>query len=246
LSDSQLNVKIRHKVGTLALDMHFALTQPWTVLFGPSGGGKTSVMRAIGGFVHPDEGVITYGTDVLLDRAAGIFVPAHARPVRSAGQLPRLFPHMTVRRNVLYGSGWRSKPTDERRLSDEVLTLFRLNSLAERMPRDLSGGEKQRVSVARAVVSAATSEDVKKSLLLLDEPFTGLDSRIRDSLAAEVPEWLAARRIQVLSVTHDIGEAFLLGAEVIKIADGRVIHQGPVCEVLAEERQKLLEQLDQR
>jgi molybdate transport system ATP-binding protein len=111
------------------------------------------------------------------------------------------------------------------------------------MPRELSGGESQRVSVARAVVAAATFRGPGPALLLLDEPFSGLDLRLRDELLLELHAWLARRKIPVLSVTHDVGEAFQLGAEIIKIAGGKVVAQGPVGDVLAEERRRLMEQL---
>ena len=180
LSDSLLAVRIEHRVGALALNVQFEVTQPWTVLFGPSGSGKTTVMRAISGFVHPARGRITRGSAVLMDREAGVFVPAHARPVRSAGQTARLFPNLAVRWNLLYGNGWDAKPDETRGLGEEVLTLFRLNGMADQMPRELSGGESQRVSVARAVVAAATFRGPGPALLLLDEPFSGLDLRLRD------------------------------------------------------------------
>jgi len=92
-SDSLLSLKIVHRVGVLTLNVAFELTQPWTVLFGPSGSGKTTVMRAIAGFVKPNTGRISRGESVLMDRQTGVFVPAHLRPVRSAGQTARLFPH---------------------------------------------------------------------------------------------------------------------------------------------------------
>lgn len=242
-SDRLLEVKIAHRVGTLSLDVSFALSEPWTVLFGPSGSGKTTVLRAIAGFVRPDTGSIVRGTDVFVDRGAGTFVAAHERPVRSAGQIARLFPHRTVQQNILYGSDWTAKPTEQFELADRVMELFRLRELAERMPRDLSGGERQRVSVARAVMSAITFRGAGAALLLLDEPFSGLDVALRDELLAELREWLSRWKTPVLSVTHDVGEAFQLDAEVIKIADGRVVQQGPVGEVLAEERRRLIEQL---
>jgi molybdate transport system ATP-binding protein len=243
LSDNLLAVKLEHRVGPLALDVSFALTQPWTVMFAPSGSGKTTVLRAIAGFVRPDAGFIVCGTDILVDCNAGVFVPVHERPVRSAGQTAQLFPHMSVRTNVLFGSGWNSKPDEGFELAEQVLELFRLKGFAERMPRELSGGERQRVSVARAVVSAVTFHGPSKALLLLDEPFSGLDAAVRDELLAELREWLRRWKTPVLSVTHDVGEAFQLGAEVIKIADGRVVQQGPVGEVLAAERKRLMEQL---
>jgi molybdate transport system ATP-binding protein len=143
---------------------------------------------------------------------------------------------MTVMGNILYGVGAKSDG-----VVDEVMELFRLRELAGRMPRALSGGESQRVSVARAVVSAATFAG--PALLLLDEPFGGLDLKLRDELLLELREWLARRKVPVLSVTHDVGEAFLLGAEVIKIAEGRVVDHGPVEVVLAEERRRLVERL---
>jgi molybdate transport system ATP-binding protein len=243
LSDSLLTVKMQHRVGTVSLDVSFALTQPWTVLFGPSGSGKTTVLRTIAGFTRPDAGRIVRGSDVLVDHEAGVFVPAHQRPVRSAGQTARLFPHMPVRANVLFGSGWSSKPDEGIELADQVLELFRLSGFAERMPRDLSGGERQRVSVARAVVSAVTFRGPGTALLLLDEPFSGLDAAVRDELLTELRAWLVRWKTPVLSVTHDVGEAFQLGAEVIRIADGRTVQQGPVGEVLDEERRRLMEQL---
>ncbi|MCU1324165.1 MAG: transporter related protein [Acidobacteriaceae bacterium] len=233
-----LEVKIQHRVGVLTLNVAFSLTQPWTVLFGPSGSGKTTVLRAIAGFVKPDAGRISRGDSVLVDGAVGTFVPAHARPVRSAGQSARLFPHISVRGNVLYGADGGAGD-----LAAEVMALFRVAGLGERMPRELSGGERERVSAARAVVAAASFGGPGKALLLLDEPFAGLDTALRDELLVALRNWLAGHGIPVLSVTHDVGEAFQLGAEVIRIADGRVVAQGPVGEVLAEERMRLLGQL---
>ncbi|HEX4576206.1 MAG TPA: ATP-binding cassette domain-containing protein [Edaphobacter sp.] len=235
---------MKHTVGAISLDVNFALKEPWTVLFGPSGSGKTTVLRAIAGFVRPNEGLIVRGPQILVDYKAGIFLPAFRRPVRTAGQIARLFPHRTVRQNVSYGTGWNSKPDDVREVVDEVMELFRLSAVAERKPRDLSGGERQRVSVARAVASAVMADCAQRALLLLDEPFSGLDNVMRDELLAKLREWLKRWKTPVLSVTHDVGEAFQLGAEVIKIAGGRVVQQGPVGEVLAEERARLLEQLN--
>jgi molybdate transport system ATP-binding protein len=237
---SLLAVRMKHRVGTVSLDVEFALTKPWTVLFGPSGSGKTTVLRAIAGFVRPEEAVIARGGEVLVDRKARIFLPAHKRPVRSAGQTARLFPQMTVRENVAYGVGWSSKADEARELVDEVLRLFRLGAATQSLPGELSGGEQQKVSMARAVASAVTTGRSDGALLLLDEPFAGLDMRVRDELAVELKEWLGERKTPVLSVTHDVSEAFLLDAEVIKLRDGRVVQQGPVSEVLYEERHRLI------
>ena len=109
-SQQLLTVSIEHRVGAISLDASFALTKPWTVLFGPSGSGKTTVLRAIAGFVRPDSGSIMQGKTVLEDRAAGVFVPPHLRPVRTAAQTARLFPNMTVHSNVIYGMGQSTRP----------------------------------------------------------------------------------------------------------------------------------------
>jgi molybdate transport system ATP-binding protein len=241
--DTLLAVRMKHSVGALSYDIDVVLTQPWTVLFGPSGSGKTTILRAIAGFVRPNEGLITRSKSVLVDSASGVFVPAHRRPIRSAAQTARLFPNMTVRSNIVYGSGWTSKPVDAMEIAEQVMELFRLKGLEDRLPRHLSGGETQRASVARAVVSAVTFAGPGTTLLLLDEPFSGLDIALRDDLLKELREWLVRWKIPVLSVTHDVGEAFQLGAEVIRIAEGKVMQQGPVGEVLAEERLRLMEQL---
>ncbi len=242
-SDSLLALRMRHRVGALLVDVDLRLTAPWTVLFGPSGSGKTTLLRAIAGFVRPEVGRIAYRETVLVDAAAGIFVPAHARPVRSAAQSARLFPHMTVQANVLYGGGWGLQREQEREVAEQVMAVFRVQGLAKRMPRDLSGGERQRVAAARAVLAASTAGPLGSTLLLLDEPFAGLDTGLRDTILPELWSWVTERGIQVVSVTHDVAEAFQLLPDVVKIADGRVVAQGPVEVVLAEERERLLGRL---
>ena len=157
--------------------------------------------------------------------------------------MPRLFPHMTVLRNICYGSGWSSKPHDARDIAEQVMDSFGLRGLAERMPKDLSGGERQRASVARALASAITFNGNQSPLLLLDEPLAGLDLAMRDSMVTELRRWTEQSKIPVLSVTHALGEAFQLAAEVVKIADGQVVQQGPVGKVLEEERLQALKQL---
>jgi molybdate transport system ATP-binding protein len=216
------------------------------VLFGPSGSGKTTVLRAIAGFVRPDAGRIVscfYGRDVVMtDTAENIFVKPHRRSVRVAGQGAALFPHLTVRENIAFGARSRTDTTAAAKIVEEAITRFQLRGLAEKFPSMLSGGERQRVAIARAATAAVSLGE--GSILLLDEPFTGQDVRLRDELIEELRGWLALMERPVLSVTHDVGETFQLGTEVIKIADGRVVRQGPVAEVLALERERLLEQLN--
>jgi molybdate transport system ATP-binding protein len=234
-----LSFAMQHRQGTLAFDAAFNLTEPWTVLFGPSGSGKTTVLRAIAGLMRPAAGRIVLHSaaaeTILFDSAAGTFLPAYRRGVRLAAQVTTLFPNMTVRQNVAYGV-----PTASAGVVDEALQRFQLTGFTESKPWKLSGGERQRVAVARAAASAITAEG---GLLLLDEPFAGLHLPLRNELLEDLRSWLAEMKTPVLSVTHDVGEAFQLGAEVIKFSEGRVLQQGPVELVLAEERQRLMEQL---
>ncbi len=243
-SGTHLEVQFRHRIGALALNVAFELTQPWTVLFGPSGSGKTTVLRTIAGLVQPAEGRIVSrfsGRDfVMTDAANGVFAKPHERGVRTAGQGAALFPHMTVRENVAFGAR-SQRDGNAVPIVEESIERFQLHELTEKLPSTLSGGERQRVAIARAATAAMSVGG--GCLLLLDEPFTGLDVALRDELIEELRGWLPPARVPVLSVTHDVGEAFQLGAEVIKIADGRVVEQGPVATVLTQERARLLEQL---
>jgi molybdate transport system ATP-binding protein len=245
-SSPHLSVRIQHRLGALELDVDFELTRQWTVLFGPSGSGKSTVLRAIAGFVRPDAGRIVscfYGRSLAMtDTARRIFVKPHERSVRAAGQGAALFPHITVRENIAFGARSQTDGTTASEIVEEATTRFQLSGLAEKFPTMLSGGERQRVAIARAATAAVSLGS--GSILLLDEPFTGQDVRLRDELIEELRGWLALVERPVLSVTHDVGEAFQLGTEVIKIAEGRVVQQGPVAEVLAEERERLLEQLN--
>jgi molybdate transport system ATP-binding protein len=177
----------------------------------------------------------------MTDTAARVFLKPHERLVRTAGQGAALFPHLSVRRNIVFGAQAQSGGAGADAIVDEAIERFRLQELTRKVPSMLSGGERQRVAIARAATAAVSAGS--GCVLLLDEPFTGQDVPLRDELIEELRGWLVPRRTPVLSVTHDAGEAFLLGAEVVKIAEGRVVQQGPVGEVLAAERARLLEQL---
>jgi molybdate transport system ATP-binding protein len=250
----QVDVDLRHRIGTLNVDVRFSLTQPWTILFGPSGSGKTTILRAIAGLVHPTSAkIVTTVVDFqgqeqnrwLIDTQEWHFVECHKRHIPLAAQRASLFPHMTVRQQIGYGMRLMAKNPDDEdselescdEKTQEIFSLFRIVHLADKLPRALSGGEAQCVSMARAAASASR-------LLLLDEPFSGLDMALASEIMQDLQPWAAKRNLCVLSVTHDVAEAFQLGAEVIKLAEGRVMEQGPVEVVLAEERAGLLQQLN--
>lgn len=247
---THLGVQLRHRIGALQIDLDFKLTQPWTILFGPSGSGKTTILRAIAGLLRPDFAHIvcsagpasSHETNLtLIDTARGIDLPPHKRGTPLASQKPTLFPHMSVLRNLHYGDigvGISGEQDSRHGVTANLPLLFRVEEVLEKRPAQLSGGEAQRVSLARAAMAG------RQRILLLDEPFTGLDLPLRDSLIANLLAWQEKFGTPILSVTHDVGEAFQLGAEVIKLAEGRVVEQGPVETVLAEERAQLLRQLN--
>jgi molybdate transport system ATP-binding protein len=232
-------IRVYHRLGGLQVDASFALSAPWTVLFGASGSGKTSILRAIAGLLRPAQGSIlrqTPGPDPslihLTDTVTRTFVPPHLRNIRYAPQRASLFPHLTVQQNVAYGAR-----EDASAAVAEVIALFALEPFAHKLPATLSGGERQRVNLARAVAAS----DCR--LLLLDEPFNGLDHRLRDVLLPRLQAWLAAHEIPVLSVTHDVVEALQLHADLISIQDGRATAQGPAHTLLVSERTRLLTHL---
>ncbi len=238
----RLAVQLRHRIGQVSLEVEFSLSAPWSVLFAPSGAGKTTVLRMIAGLDRPDAGRIVCQNaflaespaTVLTDTDRRIFVPAHRRGIRLVAQRPALFPHLSVLRNVQY----RLAPgqQDRARFLDEILALCRIGHLRGKMPAQLSGGEAQRVALARGLASGG-------ELLLLDEPFPGLEAELRDEILGELRPYLASRAVPVLQVTHDVGEVFSAEAEVLRMEAGRIVAQGPARTVLARERQALLARL---
>ena len=241
-----LSVQMRHRIGALEIDLDFKLTKPWTILFGPSGSGKTTILRAIAGLLRPDFANIVSSFDPgtknehsirFVDTDARVFLSAHERGAPLAPQKASLFPHLSVLENLTYGNPGADDARHRDKLIASIPTLFRIDHLLQKRPAELSGGEAQRVSLARAAMAR------RSRVLLLDEPFTGLDMSLKETLLSNLVEWQTDRRTPILSVTHDIAEAFQLDAEVIKLAEGRVVEQGPVASVLAEERARLLEQL---
>ncbi len=215
------------------MDVAFEATAPWTVLFGPSGSGKSTMLRVIAGLVRPEEGVVLVKSHPVFDKERRVDVPAHRRPSRWSAQRSMLMPRRTVRKCLLEGVDSAGKHPLE--VVERAVEHFQLGELQHKLSHELSGGQRQRVAVVRAAVGAVGK------VLLLDEPFNGLDAAVRDELIADLRSWLG--ETPVVSVTHDVGEVFLLDAEVVQIAEGRVVAQGAVADVLAEERRRLISAL---
>ncbi len=236
-----LAVQLQHSLGQVWLDVQFSLRAPWTVLFAPSGAGKTTVLRMIAGLERPAKGRIVRpdglpesSPTVLTDTDRRIFVPAHRRGIRLVAQRPALFPHLSVVGNVQYRVEPKRQERD--RFLEEIFALCRIAHLRDKMPAQLSGGEAQRVALARSLASGG-------DLLLLDEPFTGLEAELREKILGELRSYLISRAIPVLQVTHDVSEIFSAEAEVLRMEAGRIVAQGPAKVVLAQERQALLARL---
>jgi molybdate transport system ATP-binding protein len=222
-----LQVDIEHAMGDLPLRVSCRLAAPWTVLFGPSGAGKTSVLRVLGGLIRPDRGrVVLYGR-TLVD--GGTWVSPALRGIGFVSQRPTLFPHMDVTANVAFGLSGSGRVR-------EMLELFEAGHLAKRMPRELSGGEKQRVALARALAP-------EPKMLLLDEPFAGLDAGLKAGILERLTAWLGTRGVPALYVSHDVAEVFQTGADVMVMDRGRIQAHGPAGVVLAGQRELLLRQL---
>jgi molybdate transport system ATP-binding protein len=230
-----LQIDVEHRLGELSLRVSCALSAPWTVLFGPSGAGKTSLLRVIAGLTRPDRGRLVLCGRALVDTKSGDWVPPGQRAIGFVTQRPTLFPHMDVTANISFGLSGLDRPSRKKRV-EEMLELFQAGQLANRMPRDLSGGEKQRVALARALAPGPR-------LLLLDEPFTGMDADLKVSILQQLTAWLTQREIPALYVSHDVAEAFQTAADVVVIEHGQVQAHGPAPEVLAGRRAQLLRHL---
>ncbi len=249
-------LRLSTRVGALHLDLDLALISRWTVIFGPSGSGKSTILRAVCGLVPqaPRVGILSRrlahrkggGAPEEWDQPHHRMAP-HLRGLAYAPQGAVLFPHMSVRENISFPSAVRrgaafQQPSDRQtgsgaELVEEAIRCFQLEALLGRRPGDLSGGESQRVSLARAFAVP------HPRLILLDEPFTGIDRALRDALLPRMQQRAAQLGAPVLSVTHDVEEALMLGAEVIRLEQGRILDQGPASRVLAEERARMLQML---
>ena len=218
-----LQAELAGPIGVLALDVRLSVGPGETLaLAGPSGAGKTSVLRAIAGLLRPEHGRVTCDGTRWLDTEVRVDLPPERRGCGYLFQEYALFPHLSAWRNVAYGL-----PRERRReRAHELLERFGLGDRADARPRDLSGGERQRVALARALAREPRA-------LLLDEPLSALDTRTRGRASRELSSALREAAVPALLVTHDFGEAALLGDRVAVLDAGRIVQEGSARELTA-------------
>ena len=202
-----------------SLDVSFQVPPGITILFGPSGTGKSTTLQAIAGLVRPDRGRIALGGETWFDADRHFERPTRLRGIAYLFQSLALFPHLNAIGNVCYGIS-RSVAREERRQrAAALLERLGVSHLANRRPRTYSGGEAQRVALARALA-------MEPRVLLLDEPFSALDRDLRAQLSADVRALVSERRLPTLQVTHHLGEARAMGDQVLRMAAGRIVETG--------------------
>lgn len=214
-----LSVRITHRLSnSFALEAAFEASAGFTMILGPSGSGKTTLLNCIAGLARPDAGRIALGARVLFDSDERIDMPVAERRLGYVFQNLALFPHLTVAQNVQYGIA--KLPTEERHAQMmTMLDSFRIAHLVARKPGEISGGERQRVALARSLV---TNPDA----LMLDEPLTALDNSTKSKILDDLRAWNASHQIPILYVTHSPEEAFALGERVVVLDGGRILAQG--------------------
>lgn len=220
-----IELAVRHRQGTFTLDAAVSTDARLVALFGRSGSGKTTLVKAVAGLIRPDEGRIAIDGEVLVDTNARVFVPPHRRRIGMVFQDARLFPHLDVRRNLTYGRMFSPRAARRTRL-DEVVDLLGIGHLLGRRPEALSGGEKSRVAIGRALMS-------DPRILLMDEPFASLDEARRQEIMPYVERLRDEGRVPILYVSHAVGEVVRLASVVVALADGKVTAAGPTDAVLS-------------
>ena len=224
-----LRVEARTRLGELELDVALEVRRgECLALAGPSGAGKTSILRVAAGLLRPERGLVECGAETWLDTERGIDVPPEGRRCGYVFQEYALFPHLTAWQNVAYPLR-RVSRSARRRRAQELLERFGVGRLADARPRALSGGERQRVAVARALAR-------RPSAMLLDEPLSALDARTRAGAARELEAVLREVEVPAILVTHDFAEAARLGDRVGVVDGGKIVQVGTPTELAAEPR----------
>jgi molybdate transport system ATP-binding protein len=232
---ASLFAQLRKRYFPFTLEVEFSAEAGITILFGASGAGKTTVLECLAGFANADAGRIKLGHDVLFNSSSGENLAPQRRGIGYVFQDLALFPHLSVRGNVEYGLHRLARAERSRR-SQHILETFRIGGLADRRPREISGGERQRVALARALVTDPRA-------LLLDEPLAALDAPTKSRIIDDLRQWNQTHSIPILYVTHSREEVFALGDQVMVLEAGRVIASGAPHAVFSAPRVESVAQL---
>ncbi|MFZ5778778.1 MAG: molybdenum ABC transporter ATP-binding protein [Pseudomonadota bacterium] len=220
-----LEVDVDHARGDFRLSARFTAAPGLTALFGRSGSGKSTLVDIVAGLVRPDRGRVAIDGQVLVDTQDGVFVPRHRRRVGYVFQDSRLFPHLSVHRNLLYGR-WFSRDSGGAVTSlKAVVQLLGIGHLLERRPASLSGGERQRVAIGRALLA-------RPRVLLMDEPLASLDEARRAEILPFLERLRDEAGMPILYVSHSVAEVARLATTVVILSEGRVTAVGPVADIL--------------
>jgi molybdate transport system ATP-binding protein len=231
-----LEVRLRHRTSKdFSIDVEFDAPASFTMLLGPSGGGKTTVLNCIAGLARPDSGRIAVGSRLFFDSETHVDLAVAERRIGYVFQNLALFPHLTVEQNIQYGI---IKLTDDERRARMMALVdsFRITHLLGIKPNQISGGERQRVALARSLVTDPV-------VLLLDEPLSALDLSTKATILDDLREWNQSHRIPIVYVTHSPEEAFALGEHVVVVEAGCVIAKGSPQDVLRAPRQETIAQI---
>src|SRR4051812_26820244 len=219
-----LSVAVEHRLGDFRLDAAFDSEGGLTALFGRSGAGKTSLVNAIAGLIRPERGRITLDDTVMTDTGRGVFIPTRRRRIGYVFQEGRLFPHLTVRQNLLYGRWFASEKTRPGEI-EHVVELLGISDLLARRPANLSGGEKQRVAIGRALLA-------HPRLLVMDEPLAALDEARKAEILPYIERLRDETRIPIVYVSHQVAEVARLATTLVVLSEGRVAAAGPTAAIM--------------
>ncbi len=220
-----LSVALHHRFAGFTLDVEFQAQAGVTALFGRSGSGKTSVINAVAGLLRPDRGRVTLDGQDLSNSQTGRWLPPHRRGLGYVFQDSRLFPHLSVRQNLTYGR-WFSRHSDRIGL-DDVVSLLGIGDLLHRRPGALSGGEKQRVAIGRALLS-------RPRMLLMDEPLAALDDARKSEILPYLERLRDQTQIPILYVSHAMSEVARLATTLVIMQDGKVVQAGPLGQLMSD------------
>ena len=222
-----IDVAFAHRYGDFALDVAFeAPNTGITALFGPSGAGKTTVVNALAGLIRPERGHIAVNGRILFDSSEGIWIPAHARRAGYVFQDGRLFPHLNVEANLRFGWRRAANALPEREVT-RMIAMLDLQALLRRKPGRLSGGEKARVAIGRALLASP-------EFVLLDEPLAALDAARKQEIFPYLERLRDEQRLPIVYVSHSLEEVARLADTIVLLGAGRVLASGPLFDLLTD------------